>query len=258
MTPKLVIYVPRLDAIRRFAGEKAAEQTQLEKALNVTGMLKEGMAEPRVFERFPALEAKLRNGVRAQCILMMVDLSPFSKLARHLSAPEIARFLDRYYRLVVERVEAAGGVVEKYIGDAVIAVFGEPFVDAKPFAIAPSVIDAAQALIIALGEQLEGEAVGKIALSFGSCFVGYVGPAEHRELTIVGNPLTTLFRLEDQCPKNAIIAPSRLFVRQWRDERLSSGPFAKAPWIFTEDFDDIRDVGTGVAIGILQWRGNDG
>ena len=257
MNPQLVIYVPKLEAIRRFAKEVQAH-VELKKALNLRGTLKEGMAEPRVFERFPDLEDRLREGVRAQCVLMMVDLSPFSKLARHLSATEIARFLDGYYRLVVERVESAGGVVEKYVGDAVIAIFGQPFTEKKLCEVALDVIEAAQDLIIAVGETFEGEVVGKIALSNGSCFIGHVGPDEHRELTIVGNPLTTLIRLEDVCPQNAIIAPSALFVREWRDTHIMPGPFPAASWVFNEDEGDIRDVGAGVSIGILQWRGFDG
>jgi class 3 adenylate cyclase len=250
MKQKFVIQVPKLEAIRRFARE--SEQPDLKKAFN---LVKEGMAEPRVFARFPSIAAELRRGVHAECVLMMIDLSPFSRLASHLNAMEIARFLDGYYRIVVENVERAGGVVEKYIGDAVLAVFGRPFTQDGSAQVAADAIDVAQDLIIAVGEQFEGEVVGKVALSHGRCFIGHVGPDEHRELTIIGNPLTTLFRLENVCPRNAIIAPSALFVDEWRIARLVPEGVAVTRWRFIEDKQNIPDVGDNVHIGILQWKG---
>lgn len=58
-----------------------------------------------------------------QLIVVVIDLAHFVHAVRGMGAIEIAELVDRYYREVGERVDAAGGRVVKYLGDAVLAVF---------------------------------------------------------------------------------------------------------------------------------------
>jgi class 3 adenylate cyclase len=199
-----------LKNIRRFAEVEQVRKVALRKTLNLdSGMIKKGMAELRVLARFPHLGSKLTDGLQADPLLMLIDLSPFSEVAASLSAEEIADFLDAYYRDVVEAVESIDGVVDKYIGDAVLSLFGNPFgssTDEKLF----EVVEVGKKLVRYAVKWFDGEVCAKVAIDYGSCFVGYVGPEEHRELTIVGNPLTTLFRLLDHCDRNQVIMRSEL------------------------------------------------
>lgn len=185
----------------------------LQKALNLTsGMLKEGMSEPSVFTRFPAAKQVLKTGIIADTIAVMVDLSPFSTVVEECEAIDVRRILSSYYDLVVPIIERHGGVVEKYIGDAIVALFGAPFgTKSTTRTHVLRAFDAARESILVVKEHFSSELLAKAAVSRGEMFLGYVGPSSHSELTAVGTPLTMLHRLEDFANPNEIVLTEELY-----------------------------------------------
>lgn len=226
-------------------------EDQLAKAMNLVrgGRVKTAMAAPSVFTRFPHVKEKLEQGVESEALLMMTDLSPFSQVVSGWKAHLIRSFLDEYYRLVVEQVVKANGVVEKYIGDAVISAFGDPFEEETTVDRLHAVVSLAQTLADMVDAAFGGEVSAKSAIAFGRCFVGFVGPSEHCELTIIGTPLTQLFRLEDKCPPSGIILPQELFD-QVRDRYQIRNPIdwlmhgVNPRWRLDHDVLDLRGVGS--------------
>lgn len=224
----------------------ASKLTELRKSLNVVAsgeMLKEGMAEPAVLARYPQLAAKFRAGLSAESILWMIDLSPFSSLVSDWEPWLIAAFLEKYYRTVVSRVADEGGIVEKYIGDAVLAAFGAPFDEQTEPDTLEKVVRLSRSLVKEVEQEFNGEVTAKCAISYGSCFYGYLGPEEHHpELTIIGNPLTVLFRLESVCPERSVILLKDLF-----DEVAGRFPLAavsgKAEWVRGTRSVELKGVG---------------
>lgn len=237
------------DLAKTRAAKYVAERPSLvTKSLNVggPGMLKEGMSEPSVFRRFPQAKSALVAGTLTDSVALMIDLSPFSRVVSESTPTEIHRLLASYYDVTVKAIETHGGVVEKYIGDAVVALFGAPFRDG---ATAPSDVSAAftagRVSIALVHDLFGGQIHAKCAISRGQLFLGYIGPSSHPELTAVGNPLTVLFRLEDTAEPREIvltldtykqIAPTFIKVPAgWR----SSGK----TWDETEDNIELRGVG---------------
>ncbi len=242
--------------IRKLVAKAIERREQLKKALNVqTGKIVEGMAAPRVFARFPHLKDQLRPGINAKPLLMLVDLSPFSVIAAKLSATEIAGFLDAYYATVVDVVETVGGVAEKYIGDAVLALFGQPFAENTTTGMLFEVVEMAKKLIRDADKWFGGEASAKVALAWGRCFLGYVGPKEHQELTVVGNPLTTIFRLEAECEPNEIIALEEL-LDQRPEESMATIAGSNPTWFPKTRSLSLRGVSPDpVTVKTLTWSG---
>ncbi|WP_167483308.1 adenylate/guanylate cyclase domain-containing protein [Leptospira bourretii] len=214
----------------------------LRKALNV---LNEGISEPEVFKKFPDLEEPLKIGIQANCILLMCDLSPFSDITKNWEPKQIKDFLDIYYAEMVEIITSYGGIVEKYIGDAILAVFGEPFAEKTTKETLLRTFNAAQDLTVAVERAFGGEVELKTAITFGSCFFGYTGHREHRELTIIGTPLTELFRLENACPSGAIIMPAVLF-NNIRSEIRILPPYSNyhVEWFISNDTLQLKGVGS--------------
>lgn len=212
-----------------------------------TGYEKRAMAEPNVFERFPTLKPKLEAGVVAETLLMMIDLSPFSEVVKTMGPTDIASFLDGYYKLVVAEVNEHDGVVEKYVGDAVIAAFGAPFEDYTTMQKVQDVYLMSRKLVENIKARFNGEVTAKVALAFGNCFFGYVGPDEYEELTIIGNPLTHLFRIEAECPPATVAIPKHYYdscVGQAITMILPGDPrFLFAKWMISEKTVDLRGVG---------------
>jgi class 3 adenylate cyclase/tetratricopeptide (TPR) repeat protein len=68
----------------------------------------------------------LRRDERKVISVLFVDLVGFTSRAEHMDVEDVQAMLDPYYSLVAEQLEQCGGTVEKFIGDAVVALFGVP------------------------------------------------------------------------------------------------------------------------------------
>lgn len=181
----------------------------LEKAFRQTAKpnsLTEGFAQlgPAGLQELP---------VTRSAVVMLCDLSPFSKVARGLSSEEIADLLNLYYvelgRLIVDH----HGMVEKYIGDGILLMFGDPSKRNARHSDVGNALRFAHDGINLVHRTFSGELNLRVALSVGSLFFGWLGPNSHRELTMVGSPLTEVFRLESEVPAPSIALRTDVLLR---------------------------------------------
>lgn len=239
---------------KRFALSRVPLQKSLDSSL---GFLKEGMAEKPLFKKYPHLKNALTKGMLAQCVVVMIDLSPFADFTADASASEIKSLLEGYYDFAVEIIVERGGVVEKYIGDAIVAVFGAPFNGGSTTTKAElfEAFCAGRDLIAKTNEHFKGELSAKCAIAFGSCFIGYVGPDEHPELTVVGTPLTMMFRLEDRASKGSVILETSLYEQIADRIPITTDWFEalSAQWIRRQRLEDLRGIGP-VAVTEFQFQ----
>jgi adenylate cyclase len=137
---------------------------------------------------------------RRKAAVMFVDIRDFTSYAEVATARELARVLGEYRRIVAGTVFAYGGTVDKFIGDGVMAVFGQP---------RPRPDDAHRALACALElagalEQWRIANVRKggpfleagIGLHYGTVIGGVLESGFHDEFTVVGDPVNVAQRLE--------------------------------------------------------------
>lgn len=263
LTEEIAKSIPRDEALR--ARESLAPTRRIKVATHVKkGMasvnLLEGLAVPSgtgglwtvpLFERFPHLLDVLGFGVQAKPVVMMIDLSGFSSGTANLTADDIRAILDPYYEKVVQEVETAGGVVEKFIGDAVIALLGHPFRSeaAKDQLTLKSDIQSAVELckrcIQWSHKQFSGKMTAKAAVTFGELFIGWVGPESYSDLTVIGRPMTELFRLEEKAPNGGVILPKWLFEGNVREATNWVPSGQAAPWSHSEEAAvELRGLGT--------------
>jgi adenylate cyclase len=137
---------------------------------------------------------------RGLSTVMFVDLRGFTRLSETRPPEEIANLLSEYRQLVTGRVFEEGGTVDKFIGDAVMAVFGHPH--SKPD-------DAARAFRCALNVAIDlrrwrerrrvaGETVlsAGIGLHSGNVIGGVIESGCHDEFTVLGDAVNVAQRLE--------------------------------------------------------------
>jgi adenylate cyclase len=130
--------------------------------------------------------------------VLFADLEGFTSLAERLPPREVVSLLNEYFTAMTQVVMGFGGVLDKYIGDAMMVVW-----EGDPVAGAAGAAQAALAMQRELGElQQKWLAEGKLPLKcrIGICsgrvIVGQIGSPIRQDRTVIGDAVNTAARLE--------------------------------------------------------------
>jgi adenylate cyclase len=142
----------------------------------------------------------LAHGGERYVAILFADLRGFTSISEGKLPYDVVFLLNRYFRATGEAVEAAGGRVDKFIGDGVMAIFG---LDREPQIACRQALDAARRMAQALddlNEALSGDLdqplrIG-MGLHSGPTIVGEMGYARATQLTAIGDTVNTASRLE--------------------------------------------------------------
>lgn len=134
-------------------------------------------------------DATLSGEVRAVAVLF-IDVTGSTELAMNHPPQEVAEVLNEFFRIVVAAVDEQHGLINKFQGDAALAVFGAPIDSAEP---------AAHALATArsLRSDLRGVLDFGVGISAGPVFAGNIGAQNRYEYTVIGDPVNEAARLAD-------------------------------------------------------------
>jgi class 3 adenylate cyclase len=161
-------------------------------------------AVERVMRERP--DAALALGGRlAKVTLLAADLRGFTRMSEKLPPEEVVRQLNDCHGRMLEQIERAGGALDKFMGDGILAIFG--FVtDGRPAADAGAgaAVGCARAMLGALAELNEERAraglpplVMGIGVHTGEVVAGNIGaPGRRLEFTVIGDAVNTAARLE--------------------------------------------------------------
>lgn len=140
------------------------------------------------------------EGALREITVLFSDIRGFTTLSEGMSPQQIVRILNLYFTAMVEEIHAQGGTVDKYVGDAIMALFGAP--DDLPDSSACAVRAALgmQKRLAILNQQFGREfgttlAAG-IGLHHGMAAVGIMGCPAKREYSAIGDTVNTASRLE--------------------------------------------------------------
>ena len=129
--------------------------------------------------------------------ILVCDIRGFSTMAEKLEERELAQIIGNWFRDTGNAVQAAGGIIDKYIGDAVLAYW--PARDQQGTECATCLDVALTILELAATRSwpgTEGPFRVAIALHFGRVTSGNIGQVALRDATIIGDAVNTAFRLE--------------------------------------------------------------
>lgn len=150
-----------------------------------------------------AREVRLGGEVRRVAVLF-VDLVGSTALAAQRPPDEVVALLNRFFAVVVDVVEQNNGWINKFEGDAALAVFGAPVAVADP---AGSALAAARRLRERLAAELPDIDVG-IGVSAGDAVAGNVGDLQRFEYTVIGDPVNEAARITELAKE----APGRVLA----------------------------------------------
>jgi adenylate cyclase len=173
-----------------------------------------------------ALSAGVKlGGEEREIAALFIDLVGSTSLALALPPTEVVRVLNRFFRVIVEVVEAEGGLVNKFEGDAALCVFGAPVEREDP---AGDALRTARRLAERLSSELPEIDFG-IGVSAGVAVAGNVGAERRFEYTVIGDPVNEAARLAELAKER----PERVLSSSAALSRALS-PEARA-WSITEE-----------------------
>lgn len=146
-------------------------------------------------------EVKL-GGKKSEVTILMADIRGFTKFSENLEPDEVTNLLNEYFGQMIPIIEQHGGAVNKFIGDAILAVFNEPIKDAFH---AQNAILCATKMLSKLQEiRKKWKSEGKpnigisIGINTGQAFIGNIGTPDHLEYTVIGDTVNVASRIEAQ------------------------------------------------------------
>lgn len=125
--------------------------------------------------------------------VVFVDIIGSTEMAVRSEASEVVDVLNRFFTVVVETVEEYDGIVDSFLGDAALVVFGAPRSMADP---ATAAVACARTLAERLPVRVPGCRAG-IGASYGNVVAGYVGSDDRLEYTVIGDAVNEASRLCD-------------------------------------------------------------
>ncbi|HOX42151.1 MAG TPA: adenylate/guanylate cyclase domain-containing protein [Myxococcota bacterium] len=145
-------------------------------------------------------EKKELVGERREVVVLFSDLRGFTTFSEARQPEEVVRRLNAYFDAMVGCITSRGGVVDKFIGDAIMAVFGGLVPLACPARAALEAAQAMRARLAALNADAatrgEEPLENGIGLHLGPVVQGPIGSAERKEFTVIGDAVNTAARLE--------------------------------------------------------------
>lgn len=149
---------------------------------------------PRVVDEIKSSDTGMIPASQQQAVIVFGDIRNFSRYADHHNPQQVAQLLNEFFANVCREVEAAGGMVNKFLGDGYLAFFGL-------FSDDPAPCRSAVRSLFAIHEktakllQPHGLDVGA-AVHYGEVITGELGSRDRCEFTAIGASVNLASRLE--------------------------------------------------------------
>ncbi len=189
---------------------------------------------PDVVEQLIGQETGMQSETRPVCV-MFLDIRNFSDLFGKKRPVEIVSYLNLLYDFMIEIVNRNHGIINKFLGDGFMAVFGAPFSDGDHCRHATT---AALEIITRIRQEIESGRIPPtrvgIGIHVGEAVTGNVGSSDRKEYTVIGDVVNLASRIEQLNKK-----------------------FDSEVLISEEVWDDIgKDIEGTVALGPVQVKGH--
>ncbi|HLZ06547.1 MAG TPA: adenylate/guanylate cyclase domain-containing protein [Bradyrhizobium sp.] len=177
--------------LRRSFAASISAATARDRVTNLFGQ----HVSPQVVERLLLEGASTESDIRKVAV-MFVDFRSFTAGARLRSPQDVVERLDGAFAVLVEILDRHGGIVNKFLGDGFLALFGAPFEAEDP---AHRAVAAARDMLAAMERINDGSSwplrIG-IGIHFGDVVAGNVGSPRRKEYTVIGDTVNFASRLE--------------------------------------------------------------
>ncbi|MEM7221863.1 MAG: adenylate/guanylate cyclase domain-containing protein [Pseudomonadota bacterium] len=165
----------------------------------IKGTMARFMSE-RVVEKLMDADESVLGGTAQDVTILFSDIRNFTGLSELMSAPQMVETLNDYFTDMVDVVFEHGGTLDKFIGDAIMAVFGAPFVTPEdPDKAANAAIEMMARLEHFNGKQTRRDAPSLdmgIGINSGTVVAGTIGSPRRMDYTVIGDQVNLASRIE--------------------------------------------------------------
>ncbi len=157
------------------------------------------------------------GGENRDIAVLFVDIRGFTTMSEVLSPEQVVEILNHYLALTTEAIFKNKGTLDKFVGDATMAVFNSPFdLDDYEFRAVCAAMD-----IVEKGVALEAELLKKygrtvgfgVGVNCGPAVVGNVGCENRMDFTAIGDTVNTAARLESNAKKGQVLISDAIYDR---------------------------------------------
>jgi len=139
--------------------------------------------------------------------ILFTDIIGFTQLSEEMSPREINLMLTQFFSRMTDIIFRNDGMIDKYIGDCLMAVFGAPMEKKKD---SERAIRAAQEMRKELKKMMESEGLEKkfsvrVGINTGKVVAGNIGSPSRMDYTVIGDPVNIASRLESIAKPNQIL-----------------------------------------------------
>jgi adenylate cyclase len=151
---------------------------------------------PIVVDKLIQQKGELGSETRFVCV-MFLDIRNFTQFAESKASEEVINFLNSLFDFMVDIINENGGIINKFLGDGFMAVFGAPISDG---ADCRNAVAAAMQIHARLKEEIAAGRISEtrvgIGIHAGMAVTGHVGSSQRKEYTIIGDVVNLASRIE--------------------------------------------------------------
>ena len=156
------------------------------------------------------------GGTKRRAVVLFSDIRGFTSISERMSPDEIATLLTDYFTEMVEIVFDHGGTLDKFMGDAMMALWGAPIARADDADRAIRAAMAMQRRLVRLNAQWREQgrpslSIG-IGINVGEVFAGNIGSARRLEYTVIGDAVNVAARLCSGAAPGEILIAEPLYT----------------------------------------------
>jgi adenylate cyclase len=175
---------------------------------------------PQVAERIGELRGRLRPGGQfRRATIMFSDIRGFTKLSASMSNDDVADMLEDYFGRLVPLVFKYQGTIDKFVGDAILAVFGSPKHDEHQHLHALQAAIEMQKAMQEVNAQraAQGKRIGALGIGIhsGEVVHGLIGSRERMEFTVIGDTVNRASRFCDGAAGGEVLISRDMYESAW-------------------------------------------
>ncbi len=165
---------------------------------------------PEVARHITRLEIEQSNsGIKKNITVMFADIRGFTAMSENMDPKDISKLLNEYFNKMTAIIFKNGGTIDKFIGDAIMVLFGAPIeIEDAPYKAvrtAMEMMEELKKMSLKWSEKADQTIEIGIGINAGEAFIGNLGTERHKEYSALGDTVNTAARLESQAKKGQIL-----------------------------------------------------